>query len=146
KNFQWLKNNYELSIINYKLLASAAAEISQKIPINSVDVIVTEPYLGPQRGKHDIQKTIIELEKLYSASLKEFAKVLKPNGRVVMVWPVFTGRGQHEWDFLNPKIDGWKIINPLPENLRDILKTTRRGTIIYGRPGQKVYREIVVLR
>jgi hypothetical protein len=35
----------------------------------------------------------------------------------------------------------------IPESLREnkLIKRNNRGTIIYGRTGQKVYREIVVL-
>jgi 16S rRNA G966 N2-methylase RsmD len=148
KNAAWIgeKNlNLKNQISNLKLFTTSATEISKKILQKSISAIVTEPYLGPQRGAHNIQKTIQELENIYAASLREFAKILKPAGRVVMIWPVFTGRGSHQWDFLNPDISGWQIINPLPENLRQKLLTTRRGTIVYGREGQKVRREIVVL-
>jgi tRNA G10 N-methylase Trm11 len=155
KNTEWLKKNFQSfprpelgtkAIFNLQLFNISATEISQKIKPLSVDAIVTEPYLGPQRGGHNIQKTIQQLESLYADSLKEFTKILKPGGRVVMIWPVFTGRGAHQWDFLNPDISGWQIINPLPENLRQKLLATRRGTIVYGRSGQKVYREIVILK
>jgi tRNA G10 N-methylase Trm11 len=148
-NLNWLgqKNpNFKSQISNLRLFKTSATEISKNIAKNSVDAIVTEPYLGPQRGAHNVQKTINDLEKLYSASLKEFAKIIKPSGRVVMIWPVFTGRGAHQWDFINPDVSGWQIINPLSENLRPKLQTTRRGTIVYGREGQKVRREIVVLK
>jgi tRNA G10 N-methylase Trm11 len=144
-NFQWLRENYKLQITNYKLFNISATEISKNIAKNSIDAIITEPYLGPQRGKHDINKTIRELENIYSTALREFAKILKPDGRVVMIWPVFTGRGAHQWDFINPNISGWQIVNPVPENLQSKLQTTRRGTIVYGREGQKVRREIVIL-
>lgn len=149
KNLTWIGEktlNLQSSISNIKLFCTSATEISQKIKLSSVDAIVTEPYLGPQRGAHNIPKTIQELENIYASSLKEFAKILRQDGRVVMIWPVFTGRGTHQWDFLNPNISGWQIINPLPENLRQKLLATRRGTIVYGREGQKVRREIVVLK
>jgi tRNA G10 N-methylase Trm11 len=148
KNLVWLaeKNpNFKFQISNFQLFNVSADKISAKIPAGTVDAIITEPFLGPQRGAHDIQKTIHELERLYAAALKEFTKILKPAGRVVMIWPVFTGRGSHQWDFINPDISGWQIVNSLPENLRQKLPTTRRGTIVYGREGQKVRREIVVL-
>jgi len=148
-NLTWVaeKNpNLKSQISNLKLFNTSATEISQKIKPNSIDAIVTEPYLGPQRGQHNVQKTIQELENIYAASLKEFAKILKPGGQVVMIWPVFTGRGAHQWDFLNPNISGWQIVNPIPKNLRQKLETTRRGTMVYGREGQKVRREIVILK
>jgi tRNA G10 N-methylase Trm11 len=146
KNFQWLKDNYKLSIINYKLLEVSATEISRIIPANSVDAIVTEPYLGPQRGNPDPVKTKIELEKLYSAALNEFKKILKPAGRLVIIFPVRAEGERPDFHFLNPNLAGWQVINPLPKNLQQLLHTTRRGTIVYGRPGQKVWREIMILK
>jgi tRNA G10 N-methylase Trm11 len=142
KNIAWIKINYQLSIINYQLFNISTIRLSQKIPTNSVDVIVTEPYLGPQRGKIDFQKTIRELEQLYSETFKEFYKILKTDGRIVMIWPVIYNKY-----FLNPKIQGWKIICPLSQELKNNpqIKLTNRNTIIYGREGQKVWREIVIL-
>jgi len=107
-----------------------------------------------------------ELEILYSQSLKEFYKVLKPKGRVVMVWPVLLCNIKHPPArqageragethntyatrdiIINPYLGGFKIINPVPKNLEDnkVIQLTNRNTIIYGRPGQKIGREIVVL-
>lgn len=145
KNIDWMKINYELQITNYKLLNISADKISNKISPNTINAIVTEPYLGPQRGRHDIPKTIKELKSLYSAALKEFKKILTAEGVIVMVWPVF--RNKKYFDTISPDINGYKITNPIPENLRDNidLKITDRNTIIYGRPNQKVWREIVIL-
>jgi tRNA G10 N-methylase Trm11 len=148
-NFAWIKEkfpNLQSQAPNLKLFKISSAEISKNIPQNSVDAVVTEPYLGPQRGKIDFDKTKAELEKIYSQALAEFFKILKTNGTIVMIWPVFTGRGTHAWDFLNPDILGFKIQNPLLAELRGSLRSTERGTLIYGRPGQKVFREIVVLK
>ncbi|MDD5528169.1 MAG: methyltransferase domain-containing protein [Patescibacteria group bacterium] len=149
KNLAWVgekKLNIQYQISNIKLFNISAMEISKNIPHNSIDAIVTEPYLGPQRGNPDPVKTKIELEKLYSAALNEFKKILKPDGRVVMIFPVRAEGERPDFHFLNPSLDGWQVVNPLPENLRQILRTTRRGTIVYGRPGQKVWREIVCLK
>ncbi|NIA18357.1 MAG: methyltransferase domain-containing protein [Actinobacteria bacterium] len=146
KNIEWIKKNYELRITNYELFNKNVVELSKFIKPNSIDAIVTEPYLGPQRGKVDFKKTIKELENLYGKSLAEFKKVLKPNGRVVMVFPIF--RATHNAQRITPGLNGFKIINPIPAGLRKnaIIKLTDRNTIIYGREGQRVWREIVVLR
>lgn len=122
-----------------------ATKLSKFIKPNSIDAIITEPYLGPQRGKIDIKKTVQELEQLYSQSLAEFSKILKPNGRVVMVWPVFL---KAKFANLAPRLNGFKIVNPLPKFLLNQkgVKLTNRQTIIYGRQGQKVWREIVILQ
>lgn len=145
ENIQWIKKNYELRIMNYELLNKDAVGLSKFIKPNSVDAIITEPYLGPQRGRRDIKKTIKELEDLYSKSLGEFKKILKPDGRIVIIFPVFCATRDKQ--YMSPDLDGLKIINPIPKNLQNnkILKLTSRNTIIYGREGQKIWREIVIL-
>ncbi len=149
ENINWIKKHHDLTPNTYNLHNKNAIELSQFIKLNSVDAIITEPYLGPPRGKFDIKKTVHELEQLYTKSLMEFKKILKPNGRVVMIWPSFAKAtdGKLILRFINPRLNDFKIINPIPKNLRDnkIIKLTGRNTIIYGRPGQKVWREIVVL-
>jgi len=145
-NIEWVKNNFQLPIFNFQLINTSATEISKQIRPNSVDAIITEPYLGPQRGGFDINKIVKELEQLYSKSLMEFKKILKPNGKIVMIWPSFSVKQKSV--FLNPNISGYKIINPMPKNLQKniFIKLTTRDTMVYGREDQKVWREIVVLR
>jgi tRNA G10 N-methylase Trm11 len=153
-NLVWLKTNFtdvkSASRVclgtNFQLFNISATEISQKVKLNSIDAIITEPYLGPQRGNPDPMKTKMELEKLYSTALREFKKILKPDGRVVMIFPVRAEGTRPDFHFMSPNLDGWQVVNPLPQNLQEKLHTTRRGTIVYGRQGQKVYREIVVLK
>jgi len=162
KNIEWTKKIFPRSCVqdkqfsifleaafrtsNFQLININSTQISVRLPLNSVDEIITEPYLGPQRGNIDINKIIAELEKLYSESLREFNKILKPTGRIVMIWPVF--REKQKNIFLNLDLIGFKIINPMPENLQKniFVKLTNRNTIIYGREQQKIWREIVVLK
>jgi tRNA G10 N-methylase Trm11 len=145
ENVEWTKKNFQFSIFNFQLLNTNATQLSKHLAPNSVNAIITEPYLGPQRGFFDINKTVKELEQLYSRSLSEFKKILKPGGKIVMVWPSFYNKRRNI--FLNPDLTGYKIINPIPENLQTniFVKLTNRNTIIYGRELQKVWREIVVL-
>lgn len=153
KNINWIKKNFQLSEINDQLFNRSVLELSKFIKPSSVDMIITEPYLGPQRGKVDIKKTKRELEELYSKSLAEFKKVLKPGGRIVMIWPAFAPfggapAGKPSLNFISPNFNGFKIVNPIPENLinNKAIELTNRNTIVYGRPGQKVWREIAVLK
>ncbi len=151
KNIEWIIKNYELRITNCELFNRSVLELSKFIKPNSINAIVTEPYLGPPRGKVDLKKIKRELENLYSKSLVEFKKILKPNGRIVMVWPVFLTTHSSQLtaqNFIMPRLNGFKIINPIPESLRKnkIIKLTNRNTIIYGREGQKIWREIIILK
>ena len=156
KNFQFLISNFQ-SIFN-KPISNEVAEIfqcdvrklSQFVKLNSVDAIVTEPYLGPARMKwsgQNIGQVARELEELYRQAILEFAKVLKPNGRVVMVWPIFKiGAGEIKLDPNKILDDNFKIKNLLAEFLPNkIIKLNERGAMVYGRQGQKVWREILVL-
>ncbi|MFA6514051.1 MAG: hypothetical protein WCT50_02015 [Patescibacteria group bacterium] len=144
KNISWMKELYKLNDIKFKFLVKNVLALSKFIKAESVAAIITEPYLGPQRGRIEFEQIVKELDSLYTGAIKEFYEVLVPGGRVVMIWPVFYGNKP-----ISPNFNGFKIINFVPEHLRSngiIQKTTtRRGTIIYGRPGQKVFREIVVL-
>lgn len=159
KNIEWTIKNYELpnssngsQVTNYELINKDVLDLSESVKENSVNAIITEPYLGPQRGRVEFKKVIALLEDLYSKSLIEFYKILKTGGRVVMVWPMFTKSsldkgGAGDYSLLNINYNGFKIINPIPDSLRNnkLIKLTNRNTIIYGREGQKVWREIVVM-
>jgi len=147
KNMTWVKNKFGIDIrqSSIDIRNLSATELSRVIKPQSIDAIITEPYLGPPRGKIDIKKIAQELEQLYTKSLSEFNKILKPGGRIVMIWPVF--RISHIAQHITPNINGFKIINPIPESLRQnkAIILTDRNTIIYGREQQKVWREIVIL-
>jgi len=145
-NIEWVKDTYRFNIPPYELVNESATTISKKIKANSIDAIVTEPFLGPQRGHLDIKKISRELETLYNQALNEFKKILKPNGTIVMLWPVFMTSRQPQP--INPNIKDFKIINPIPGILmiNQNIKLTDRETIIYGREGQRVWREIVILK
>ncbi len=145
-NMEWLSENWQLPTDDWKFFKASADRISQEISAKSIDAIVTEPYLGPQRGWHDINKTKKELETLYSSALKEFEKILKDDGCVVMVWPVFAPRPGHAADYLEIDTSSWQKANLIPEELKDTVMINRRGTAIYSRANQKVWREIVVLK
>ena len=140
-NLCWVKNNFQSgqrSEIEIKEVD--VRELSNFLVKDSVDVIVTEPYLGPQRKIDEIEKSKKSLEELYSKAISEFGKILKKDGRIVMIWPVLR---KAKDSFLKPNYEGFKTVNQLPDELE--LEKTKRETIIYGRKGQRVWREIVVL-
>ncbi len=144
KNISWLKELYKLGDIKFKFAAKNVLDLSKFVKIESAAAIITEPYLGPQRGRIEFEAVIKELENLYSSALREFHKILIPGGRAVMVWPIFYGDRP-----INPAIKGFKPVNFLSSEfqnhvaIKDYL--SERGNIVYGRQGQKVFREVVVL-
>jgi tRNA G10 N-methylase Trm11 len=146
-NIEWIKEKFQISNFKFQILTGDVMRLSNLIKSASIDAIVTEPYLGPQRGRFDVGQTIKELEKLYSGALKEFKKILKSGGRIVMIWPVFTKHEARSTITVNPDLHDFKIISPIPAAMAadPAIKPTNRKTIIYGRPEQRVWREIVIM-
>lgn len=145
KNLDWILR--KLQITNYKLQIThlSATELSKEHKNSSIDYIATEPYLGPQRGRIEFSKTVSALNKLYSSAIQEFEKILKPGGRVAMIWPQFVS--EKKVFTLAPKLRSFQIVRTLPLFLQDkkIAQESKRKTIVYGRKGQRVWREIVTL-
>lgn len=152
ENTEWVKNKFNCGNFDYQLFKKSATEISRVVAQNSVDVIVTEPYLGPQRGDSaDIYRVKKELSDLYGEAIAEFRKVLKKDGLVVMLWPCLTKKftsKNNRLIFMDPQFNGFEIVPPLPEEIinHPAVKISPRQTLIYGREGQRVWREVVILK
>jgi len=148
KNFDYLEKSYELRVTSCEFKISNATKISDILNSNQVDAIATEPYLGPQRGERNFVIIKKELDVLYSEALSEFKKVVKTGGRVVMVWPVFSRNTHHVSRSMvglvevAPNFQGWEMVDAWPEGIRNDAK----GYYLYGRPGQSVWRRIVILQ
>lgn len=142
KNMDWvldLKGDKKSTGI--KIFKSDVLDLAEKLEKNSVDFIVCEPYLGPQRGYKKFDEVVAELNDLYSRSLEVLFEILKPGGHVCMIWPQF--RAENNIWKLNPDLGKFKTRPTL-----DLKKTNTFGiknTVVYGRAEQKVWREIVVL-
>lgn len=110
-----------------------ATHLSTKF--SNIDCIVTEPFLGKSRFRPDEIRYIVPgLEKLYLGCLKDWLKVLKPGGYIVMVFPWFND-GKKEYK-TSEIIDG---------KLKVSYNHVKRG-IFYSRPEADVKREIVILQ
>lgn len=141
-NIAWIAKRYALK--NFPKLEKAdAKEISVLYKANSIDAIVAEVYLGPQRGKLDLKNVVKELTTLYNACLKDFYKVIKPGKRIVLALPIF--RQGHDLNYLPLDLASFKVINYLPEDLQVKEGLTPRQSFIYGRDNQTIFREIIVL-
>jgi tRNA G10 N-methylase Trm11 len=152
ENLEWLQKNYELRTMNYALLESDVRHLSEKIPPRSVDAIVTEPYLGPPLHGNEppekIQQIIKELSELYLAAFREFKKILKPEGKISILFPILHTEKQ---DFFLPILDeikkiGFTVADFLSKELKkySFLETTQRDSVLYFRPDQLVWREILL--
>lgn len=147
-NLGWIKKNNNVDF-RLEVQKADASKLSSEFIGPKIDFVVTEPYLGPQRGYHQIQKTVSELELMYSKTIKELSEITTKKARVVMVWPIFVSREGDKKKIFLDKINtfDFKIKNILPKHFLDFkfISQTRRGGLVYGRPGQKVWREIVLL-
>ncbi len=154
KNLNWLvekrktRDNRPEIQVNIKIFQCDVREISEKLSVNSVDFVVTEPYLGPLRITSDNQQSIIEnLSGLYVSAFKELKKVLKPGGTMVVVFPVYNKL--HFLPILEElKKIGWRRQSLLPDFLlkNKVINITDRQSVIYSRPNQVVLREILIFK
>ena len=90
KNLEWLARAYNLEPSRFSVSLADARSVGIKISPNSVDAVVTEPDLGPTSiSKSQFSISSDKLLLLYTACLENWKKILKPNGKVVMVIPSF---------------------------------------------------------
>ena len=152
ENLEWTTNKSQISNLKSQILLCDCRKLSGCYKPESVDMVVTEPYLGPPLSGRElpakIEKNIQELAALYLVGLKEISKVIKPGGTALMVWPVFrkvTTGGDKFLLILNQLEQfGFKKESLLPEVYKNLL--TPRGTLVYARPDQRVGREIIKLK
>jgi tRNA G10 N-methylase Trm11 len=89
-NLKWLMTKYSDLVVTYRLHVSDAVHISEKIDKESVDAIVTEPFMGDTHVKKEqVKNTIKGLEKLYIGCLRDWRQVLKSSGVVMMALPMY---------------------------------------------------------
>lgn len=132
-NLTWLANEFDLDF-HLQLFEQNVTNLSKQINANSIDAIISEPYLGPPlHGSESllkIQKNIKILTQIYQLAFAEFKKVLKPDGKIIIIIPEFNIKGK------SYQINVNKLINK---------KFKLLDSYHYSRPGQKVARNILVL-
>lgn len=152
ENLEWISTQCSMPNAQCPIKECDCKKLSGCYKTDSVDAVVTEPFLGPPLSGREapakIEKNIQELAALYLASLKEISKIIKFGGTVLMVWPVFrkiTTGGDKFLLILNQLEQfGFKKESLLPETYKNLL--TPRGTLVYARPDQRVGREIIKLK
>lgn len=117
-----------------KFHLSDATSISKFLEPETIDLIVTEPFMGRPNTREDRLPDLAKgLQKLYLGCLKDWSSILKAGATVVMIFPVFS---YHAKDYpTSPIIDSDRLLN---------YNIGSRG-LIYSRPDARVKREIVVL-
>jgi len=149
KNIEWLFNSFRKinkSSYNIRWWVSDVRLLKNKLANNSVDAVVTEPYLGPRLfkkpDKKSIQKILARLEGLYLEAFKNFKHILKPGGKIVIIFPVFTESGK---SYFLEIIDDILKLGFTKENFMSFA-LSQRGTIIYGGSDYFLNREILIFK
>ncbi|MBI2148832.1 methyltransferase domain-containing protein [Candidatus Woesearchaeota archaeon] len=136
KNLNWVTKEFKLKK-KFEIYNLDCRNIAEKIKKNSVDVVVTEPYMGPYIRKlpniYEAKNLVLELTNLYGILLNNLKNVVKNDGRVVIVIPKFRTRENKIVfiDFKNiAEKNGFILINK---------------PINYGYKESKLLRDIYVL-
>lgn len=141
-NLEWLTSSIPHLASRFQILHSDIQNLSEKLK-EKVDLIVTEPFLGPPLKGNEpfsrIKKVVQEESKLYLNSFQAFKKILQKEGKIVIIFPIFKKGKEKQYLPILPTIEkiGFKIQRDLADN--------KRGGLIYSRPDQKVLREIFIL-
>jgi len=137
KNLDWIKHKYNLKN-NFNVVRGDSAKINQILK-KKVDIVVTEPYLGPfLKGLPsfgEAKKVAKELEMLYSDFFNRVSDLVKK--RIVIIVPGFVTRDKKTVKFDFEKIvkgNGFKIeMDPI------------KSPICYSERNTKINRYIYVL-
>lgn len=147
-NITWLAKSTSLPSRNVSYIASDVRTLASRLSSSIIDVIVTEPTLGPPLSKKSVpQKSLItDLCKLYVQTFKTFYKLLKKNGRVVIVFPIWLTKQKN---FFIPCIQDIIVLGFSNVTLSHIpfpctRNTTPRNSFLITRPDSRVGRELFV--
>lgn len=139
QNLDWLAKQSQVLGTDYRVLHADVRELSKHIEPTSIDVIATEPFMGvPRKGREKRDFLISqarELKSLYIHAFREFAKIMKPGGRIVFVIPRF--KYNDEWII----IDCLKHVEELGFEILPYHGDLDMP-LVYHRDGQHVGREI----
>lgn len=152
KNLIWMKKLYpdEFQRTNIRTFVSDVRSISQNLKPGSVDAVVTEPFLGPAlTGFPSFQKISgikKDLEALYRDTFKEFAKILKTSGAVIIVLPVFRNGTENIYLEIDEEVkkQGFREESILDSAYLEKYQQSfsQRKTLLYGRGDEFITREI----
>ncbi|OJI06897.1 hypothetical protein BK004_02035 [bacterium CG10_46_32] len=149
KNIEWLiaEQNKELTLPRIEM--ADVRTLDQSIEKESIDAIVAEVDLGPPLQGDESEAKVLSIERslsaFYADALASMGSVLKPKGRAVIAWPYFKEHGLFVSAFDSLADLGWKFVEPYPSQFQTAYPLSKRGTLRYGREGQHVFREILIL-
>ncbi|MEK7189314.1 MAG: DNA methyltransferase [Patescibacteria group bacterium] len=149
KNIEWLVREHEEELPEPKIEAMDVRKLDETVTESSVDAIVTEVDLGPplQGGETEGKVRSVEksLSEFYAEASGLMRYALKPGSRAVIAWPYFVERGIMISAFEKLGELGFNVVEPYPAEFQKTYPLSKRGTLLYGRSGQHLFREIVIL-
>ncbi len=156
-NLAWLQQNFSLDpLLAPRLYTHDATQTFSQPARESVDAVVTEPFLGPPLhsplSRRHWEDTVNQLSRLYIAFFAKVRPVLKPGGVILFLLPTVRLAGSAPAVFtpLPPSLldaigkTGYSLKHLPLEDMARHYKATERGTLIYARPDAQVAREITL--
>ncbi|MDZ4221777.1 MAG: DNA methyltransferase, partial [Patescibacteria group bacterium] len=149
KNIEWLAKEQGLAMPEPRIEAIDVRKLDESVAESSIDAIVTEVDLGPPLSGDESEAKVMGIERslseFYGEALAKMRFALKPGGRAVVAWPYFAKHNISLSVFGKLADLGWSMVPPYPKEFQNTYPLSDRGTLLYGRPGQHVFREIVIL-
>ncbi len=156
ENLEWLTREYNLEGADFRVVQSDVSKLTQKIGWEMVDCVVTEPDLGPAlrqvpTGPYAL-KIVEKLEPLFFGFAEEAYRVLRKDGRLVLVTPYIISRsGQPVTMPIGEKLVslGFKRVQPFtkemfPVELEAVEALESLASLVEVDERHKVGREIHV--
>ena len=126
-NLNWLREKFGLPI-DYEIYHANATKLSLKE--HKIDYLVTEPFLGKQTPNlKKIDNLYLGLEKLYLGAFKNWRQFLKPDAKIVIIFPAWPEK---------PSLNFQNLI----DKLNQIGYTTLSEPLVYARENAQVVRTI----
>lgn len=148
KNLSWIAQEKNLSLTHVRTHVQDARSLTRSHKADSLAAIVTEPYLGPivtKSGIKNLNSIIKELSALYLAFFREADVLLKKNGTLVIVFPVWLrGREKIFLPILQKLTVG--TLSRVNLDVPDFGNRTDHASILISREGQHVARELCIFK
>jgi tRNA G10 N-methylase Trm11 len=157
ENLEWLAREYSLGRADFRILQGDVGAMAPKVGLESVDCIVSEPDLGPALREIPTvpyaQKIIDKLKPLFFVFIQEAYRVLKPNGRLVLVTPYIKTRSNKPVSMpIQGKLEeiGFKRVCPFSKDMfksgLDVDRLVNMSSLVEMDERHKIGREIHILQ
>jgi len=157
KNLTWISNKLKLKLpdLEKRVLQLDAKNLTSVFKPDSIDAIITEPFLGPTFRKSprisECEKLIENtLNPLYKKVFEQISIVLRKNGRVALTTPIFLLKNNNELAFEIKNIidkEKFRRLNLLPKKIfvNTIPKNVNTNQIFIKKRKKFVFRRINVI-